>query len=337
VKISDFDTDDQVLIIAEIGNNHEGDFDLAIRLIDEAAEAGAQAVKFQTFIPALYSSQLDTVRMERLKKFQLRFFQFEKLADYARKAGQIFISTPFDLKSARFLGTIADGIKIASGDNTFGPLIDSVAETSKPMIVSTGLANTAQVKYTTLQIQNVWAQNKSDANLAILHCVSSYPVPPEEANLAAIPALSAILDGVTIGYSDHTLGVDAPVLAVALGARVIEKHFTIDNNYSEFRDHQVSANPDILKEMVKRIRDTEIFLGKGKIGMESCEQALETAIRRSVVASQNLEKGHKILGSDITWVRPSGGIPPGKEQLVLGKRLVRKISSGEMILSNDVA
>ncbi len=336
MKINDFDTDDQVLIVAEIGNNHEGNFDLAIRLIDEAAEAGVQAVKFQTFIPEHYSSQLDTARIKRLKEFQLSFTQFKRLADYARKAGQIFISTPFDLESAKFLGTIADGIKIASGDNTFEPLINTVAETGRPMIVSTGLADLAQVQSTAMQIKNVWTQNKCTANLAILHCVASYPVPPEEANLTAITALAATFDGVTIGYSDHTLGVDAPVLAVALGARIVEKHFTIDNNYSNFIDHQVSANPDTLKEMVNRIRDAEMFLGNGKIGMEKCEQPLETTIRRSVVAVHNLQKGHKILGSDITWVRPGSGIPPGKEKLVLGKRLVREISPGEMILSKDV-
>ncbi|MBT3906629.1 MAG: hypothetical protein HOB79_01455 [Rhodospirillaceae bacterium] len=337
MKLGSFNTNAEVLIIAEIGNNHEGDFDLARRLIDEAAEAGVQAVKFQTFIPEHYSSQLDSDRIAKLKGFQLSFEQFEQLADHARKAGQMFISTPFDLESARFLGGLADGIKIASGDNTFGPLIKTVAETNKPMIVSTGLADTAQVQNAAKLIQDTWDANGCTADLAILHCVASYPVPPKEANLAAIPILAAALNNVTIGYSDHTLGVDAPVLAVALGARIVEKHFTIDNNYSDFRDHQVSANPETLKEMVKRIKDTEVFLGSGAIGMEDCEQPIEAAIRRSIVAAHNLAAGHKILDTDITWVRPGGGIPPGEEDRVLGKELTRAIKPGEMILSEDLA
>lgn len=336
MKISNFDTDDQVLVIAEIGNNHEGDFNLALRLIDEAAEAGVHAVKFQTFIPEQYSSQLDTTRIERLKEFQLSFSQFEKLSEHTKQAGKVFISTPFDLESARFLGTIADGIKIASGDNIFEQLIKTVAETNKPMIVSTGLANTSQVQNAGRLINNVWAKNKCDAELAILHCVASYPVPSKEANLLAIPALAERLNNITIGYSDHTLGVEAAVLAVALGARIIEKHFTIDNNYSDFRDHQISANPNTLKEMIDRINDTEVLLGTGNIGMESCEQPLETAIRRSIVAKRDLPRGYKILASDIMWVRPGGGIPPGEEQQILGKYLLRGLVPGEMILSTDV-
>ena len=321
----------RVLVVAEIGNNHEGDMALAEDLIGRAAEAGADAVKFQTFRAEHYVSPRDAERFARLKGFELTGDEFSRLAKQAHAAGLLFVSTPFDLESARLLGDIADAIKIASGDNTFYPLIEEVAATGKPAMVSAGLAGLDDIRFAARLIQRTWHSAGIDQGLAVLHCVSAYPTPPEQANLAAVPALAQALPDLVIGYSDHTIGVDAAVVAVALGARVIEKHFTIDTQYSEFRDHQLSADPATFQTMVARIRETEALMGDGAIGAAPCEAPAETALRRSVAAARDLPAGHVVGADDITWVRPGGGIAPGQERLVLGRRLRAAVARGDMV------
>ncbi len=321
----------RVLVVAEIGNNHEGDVALAEDLIGRAADAGADAVKFQTFRTEHYVSPRDAERFARLKGFELTGEQFARLAEKARAAGLLFVSTPFDLDSARLLGRIADAIKIASGDNTFYPLIEEVAATRKPLMVSTGLAGLDEIRFAARLIQRVWRDAGVDQELAVLHCVSAYPTPPEEANLGAVAALSRALPEVVIGYSDHTIGTDAAVLAVAAGARVIEKHFTIDTQYSDFRDHQLSADPATFKTMVARIRETESLMGDGVIGTAPCEAPAETALRRSIAAARDLPAGHVVVPDDITWVRPGGGFAPGQERRVLGRRLRAAVARGDQV------
>jgi len=326
-----FTNRDRTLIIAEIGNNHEGDMGAAREMVDRAAETGVDVVKFQTFITEKFTSPVDPARIARLKQFQLSFDDFAELAERARAKGLMFFSTPLDLESARFLATIVDAIKIASGDNTFWPLIECCADSGKPMIISTGISGQDEIQEAVSRVNGRWAAGNIAGELALLHCIVSYPAPPEQANLGAIASLKAAFPNQTIGYSDHTMGLDAAVAAVAMGARIVEKHFTLANDYSDFRDHQLSADPDDMATLVRRIRAVEDMTGDGQLGTMACERDLVTPVRRSIAAGRDLAAGHVLAIDDIVWVRPGEGIPPGRENEVLNRRLNRDVTQGDLI------
>ncbi len=260
MKIGSFDTDRRVLVVAEIGNNHEGNYQLAAEMVRQAARSGVGAVKFQTMRAAHFVRRADSARFERLKRFELSGTQFASLSELAHELGLLFISTPFYLEAAGFLEPLVDAYKIASGDNDFFPLLDRVAHTGKPVIVSTGVSDLAQIAAAVGSLRAQWHAQSRTGELGLLHCVSSYPTPPEQANLRSIPFLAERFD-CTIGYSDHTLGTEAAVLAVAAGARIVEKHFTLDKHHSDFRDHQLSADPAEMEMLVKRIRRGRVAAG----------------------------------------------------------------------------
>lgn len=330
MKIGDFDTDRRVLLIAEVGNNHEGSYSLAEEMVGRAAEAGVDAVKFQTIVPERLVSPREEKRLAALRRFQFSYEQFAGLADTARRAGVLFLSTPFDMDSARFLTPLVPAFKIASGDNNFLPLIETIARTGKPIILSAGLADLEDVRRTKSFIESIWAKQGVDPGLAVLHCVVSYPTPAKDANLLAIRQLASL--GVTVGYSDHTLGIDAAVLSVAVGARIIEKHFTISKTHSDFRDHQLSADPADLAELARRVRMAEEMLGTEEKRVLEAEQPLSVAARRSIVAARDLPAGTALTWEDLDWLRPGGGVPPGRENELLARRLVCNLLRGEMIL-----
>jgi sialic acid synthase SpsE len=335
MKIVNNDLNNKVFIVAEIGNNHEGDFSVAQEMIGKAAENGADAVKFQTFIPEHISGG-DPLRLKRLQGFRFTNEQFEKLAKFASEQGIIFFSTPFDPVSAKFLNTIQPVFKIASSDNDYLSLIKTVASFGKPMIVSSGMAELVGLDLVCEEVNNVWSEKNINPGLALLHCVSSYPTPPEQANLNAITTLKKQFPEQIIGYSDHTLGVQAAISSVALGARIVEKHFTLDKNYSDFRDHQLSADPEDLKIMVEKIREVELLLGTGEKILQKNETEILGALRRSVAASRNLPIGTILTNDDLIWIRPGTGITMGKANQIIGKRLCRPLSYGELISSVDV-
>jgi N,N'-diacetyllegionaminate synthase len=332
--IGNKNTDDKPLVVAEIGNNHEGNMDNAIRLVHEAADCGVDAVKFQTFDTEHYISRSDNARFERLKSFELTHDQFEKLSSLTHSLGLLFLSTPFDIESARFLEPLVDAYKIASGDNNFYPLIDVVLKTDKPLIISTGASDLNQVTRTVNYIENNW-QQKKPVNLAILHCISCYPVPCDQINLQSIRVLSDKFKH-TIGYSDHSMGIDSSLIAIAFGARIIEKHFTLNKSFSSFRDHQLSSEPQEMRELVQKVNYISSMLGKNEKVIQPCETDVSQAIRRSIVANRDLPDGHVITWPDITWIRPAGGIPPGEEKILLGKKLQTRKYFGDMILEDDV-
>lgn len=334
MKIGRFDLTKNVLVVAEIGNNHEGKYKLAERLIGLAAAAAADAVKFQTIIPEKLIDHTNQQRLKQLNKFRLSFKEFERLSRFARKERVLFLSTPFDIESARFLKEIVPAFKIASGDNNFYPLIEYICSTAKPIIMSSGLANMAHIKLAKKFIERKWRERGIRQELAILHCVSRYPTPAAEANLLAIRELKKLK--VTVGYSDHTLGIDAAVLSVALGARIIEKHFTIDKHYSDFRDHQLSSDPKEFAQLVKGVRGAELLLGNGDISERSGEKDVVQGIRRSIAAAQALKAGATIAPEDLMWVRPGTGFPPGHEKKLIGKVLKRPVQKGEILFSEDV-
>ncbi len=257
------------------------------------------------------------------------------LAERAKEAGVMFVSTPFDIGSAEMLAGFAPAIKIASGDNDFFPLLGAVARTGKPVILSTGMLDLAGVERAKAHIEAEWAHAGIKGDLAILHCVAAYPTPDDQANLGAIRDLSKL--GVTVGYSDHTLGIDAAVLSVGLGARIVEKHFTLDKNLSDFRDHKISADPKEFAEMVRRIRHAEAMLGTGVKRPMPAEEPNIPLVRRAIVALRDLEPGTVIAAEHLTWVRPRRGLEPGREAELVGRRLGLGVAKGDPVLPEHLA
>lgn len=330
MRIGRSDTDVRVLVIAEIGNNHEGDIGLARELVERAAEAGADAVKFQTIRAERLVRRSEVARFQRLKRFELSMSAFAELGELAHMRGLLFLSTPFDFESARELVPLVDALKIASGDNTFESLVRTAVGSGKPIIVSTGLLDLMSVERLVGSIREHSTEGGGRTELGVLHCVSAYPVPPEQANVRAVATLRTALD-CTVGYSDHTIGIEAALAAVALGARIIEKHFTIDKQFSDFRDHHLSADLPEMRELVERIRRMEPVLGSGEKVPQPCELEGSIAFRRSLVAAGDLASGTALRLEDLSWLRPADGIPPGSEGLVLGRRLKRPLAAGERI------
>ena len=243
--------------------------------------------------------------------------------------------TPFDIQSAQFLNPLVPAFKIASGDNNFYPLIEAVASLNKPILLSGGIATLAELQYTVDFIRRIWNKNRTPQDLAVLHCVASYPTEKNEANLKAIESLKKL--NVTVGYSDHTIGIDAAILSVALGARVIEKHFTIDKNYSDFRDHKIAADPKDLAELVKRVREAEIMLGDGVKRAMPSEELNREKVRRSIAVRRDMKAGETLQVADLIWVRPGNGLAPGEESSVVGRPLAKPAKKGQILTMNDLA
>ena len=305
----------KTFIIAEIGNNHEGSFNVACKLIKEAKKAGVDAVKFQTFETKNYVNQNDFERFKRLKKFELTKEEFYKLSLLAKNNNLKFISTPFDINSAIFLNKIVDCFKISSGDNNYYQLIEQVLKFKKNTIISTGLLN---LKETINLYKFIKLLKFNNSKIAFLHCVSSYPTKEKEANLLSISFLKKKFP-FTIGYSDHTLGIHAAIAATVIGAKIIEKHFTLDNNYSKFRDHQLSLNPVNMKYLVDSIRSVEYMMGKEQKIIQLSEKKNFSSMRRSLYLSKNISKNSKIKAKDVSIVRPFVSLEPFDFNKVVGK------------------
>ncbi|HEY2602624.1 MAG TPA: N-acetylneuraminate synthase family protein [Thermoleophilaceae bacterium] len=334
MRIGDFDLAEHVLVVAEIGNNHEGDAGRARAMIEAAAEAGAPAVKMQTFRTRSFISSSDEKRIEQLSRFELTFDEFAELAQLARSHGMLFLSTPLDLESADFLEGVVDGFKIASGDNDFYPLIERVAASERPLVISTGASDVPTIERAVAAVEKVRGADAKDS-LALLHCVSSYPAEDDSANLLSIPFLAERFP-YTIGYSDHTLGGTAALAAVALGARLIEKHFTLEGIESDFRDHELSATPSALGGLLDAIAQLEQMLGTPAKQVGPAEAGIAEAIRRSIAAAGDLEAGRRLEPSDLIWVRPGSGLRPGEESALVGHTLKMPKRRGELLLADDV-
>lgn len=336
MHIGNVDLSQDVLVIAEIGNNHEGDFGRAADMIHAAAAAGVQAVKFQTIIPERLVSADQTARIAQLGRYAFSRDQFTELAGIARAAGVMFMSTPFALEAVSWLDELVPAFKIASGDNNFQQLLAAVAATGKPILLSTGMADLAGIKKSCRIIENAGLPGKTRSEIALLHCVSAYPTPAEEANLSAIATL-ARETGRVVGYSDHTLGIAAAALSIGVGARIVEKHFTLSKTQSEFRDHALSADPSELAALVTQIRLAQKLLGTGEKTPRPSEAATTATARRSIVARTALPAGHVLTDADMDWLRPGGGLQPGQENLLVGRRTACAVKQGQMILPEMVA
>lgn len=328
----------KTFIIAEAGDNHNGSRELAFRLIDKAVEAGADCVKFQTFITEEIISKRaekaeyqkvatgsDESQYQMVKKLELSFEQFRELQKYAEKRGITFLSTPFDIPSVEFLDSInIPCFKIPSGEITNLPYLIKIAETGRDVIMSTGMAELNEIE----SAINILREHGS-GDISLLHCNTEYPTPYEDVNLRAMLTLKEKF-GVRVGYSDHTQGIEVPIAAVALGAEIIEKHFTLDHNM-EGPDHKASLEPDELKQMVDGIRKTEKALGNGiKTASPSEKKNIQIA-RKSIVARRNIEKGEILTEENLAVKRPGNGISPMRWYEVIGTKAIRDFSEDEMI------
>ena len=322
------------LVIAEIGNNHEGSFDLASEMVEKAALSGVDAVKFQTFQTEKLTTILDKKRTAQLSQFQLTYHQFERLARLCAENNVVFLSTPFDLESVDFVAERAPAIKISSGDNRNFQLIERAARKQMPLILSTGLILENELEEVVNFIYGIWDSEGERPHLALLHCVSAYPTPAKEANLTAIKNLKKWTP--LVGYSDHTIGIDCATTAFIIGARIIEKHFTLAHDLSSFRDHALSATPEEMSKLTRKLADISKSLGSGEIRTEECEIPNVSSLGRSITAASCLNEGHLVTATDLIAVRPGGGLQPGNEGLLIGHRLLRECQKGEMITADMV-
>lgn len=318
---------EETYVIAEAGINHNGDFDTAKQLVQEAATVGANAVKFQIWDAPKLSSDSDFIK--DLSSWELKRDEWNELNNIANRRGIDFLASVFDQQSVDILTDFNPKfIKIASGDLTHTPLIDYIAAQDIPIILSTGMATMEEVSRAVRTIR------EHHDNLVLLHCISSYPVGIEQLNLRSIDVLRDAFY-LPVGYSDHTLGTLAPSVAVSRGARVVEKHFTLDKTM-EGPDQELSAEPDEFAAMVEQIRQIEKSKGEREIATQPVEEDSKTAMRRSLTARSTIKKGETISEDKVKVARPEQGIPPNQLTTVLGRLAGRDIETNESIRWSDV-
>lgn len=335
-----------VIVIAEAGVNHNGSIEIAKQLVDKAAEAGADFIKFQTFksekLVSKYARQADYQRrnigkesddsqLSMLKKLELSEEDHLELMDYCQKKGIKFFSTAFDLESIDYLHSLNLGLwKIPSGEITNYPYIKKIAGYGELVILSTGMCELSDIKAAYKVLTNNGIRKEQ---ITILHCNTEYPTPYEDVNLRAMTALKDEFE-VEVGYSDHTKGIEVPIAAVALGATVIEKHFTLDRNM-EGPDHKASLEPDELKAMVSAIRHIEQALGSGHKTVSESERKNITIARKSIVAACDIKAGEIFTEENLTVKRPGNGISPMKWDEVIGLKAIRNFAEDEIIEVED--
>lgn len=326
----------EVVVVAEIGVNHEGDIDAALRLLRLAAEAGADAVKFQTYTPARYASASDPERLARITGFDLGEAGFRRLAAAAQELNVPFFSTPLSEDVVPFLDGLCPVFKIASGDLTFEPVIRAAAATGKPVILSTGLGTVDEIDQAVEWIRAEIGDAPLAERLALMQCVSAYPTPIDQACVRSVPFLAERY-GVHVGYSNHTDGPEACLAAVALGASLIEVHFTDQKHGRTFRDHQLSMEPDDLRRLIASIKAVRACLGDYGKEPQPCEIAAKAAMRKGVVAAVPLEAGRILTRDDLMYARPATGFPAAALPSLIGRKLIRALGVGEIIAPEDLA
>lgn len=328
----------KVLVIAEAGVNHNGNINTALKMIDVAKQSGADIIKFQTAKPELVISRFaekavyqkkttgaDESQLEMCVRLHLKYSDYISLKQYCEKIGIQFLSTPFDLDSIEFLEELGCTMwKIPSGEITNLPYLIKIAETHKPIILSTGMSTLEEISDAITVLKE-----HGSGEITLLHCTTEYPAPIEDVNLRAMETMRQKF-GLKVGYSDHTQGIEIPVAAVAMGACVIEKHFTLDRNM-EGPDHKASLEPDELAAMVKAIRNVEKALGNGIKTPSPSEIKNIPIARKSIVAKKKILKGEFLTEENITTKRPGNGISPMRWKDVLGTRAVRDFCEDELI------
>ncbi len=334
-----------VIIIAEAGVNHNGSLDLAKRLIDVAVVAGADFVKFQTFKTELNVSKIAVKadyqkkntgdekesQYEMVKKLELSFEDFKELKDYCDEKAIGFLSTGFDYPSIDFLDNLGQSFfKIPSGEIINKPYLQHIAKKGKPVVMSTGMADMGEIESA---IQVIINEGLHRDQITVLHCTTEYPAPMEEVNLRAMSVIKEAFK-VNVGYSDHTPGIEIPIAAVAMGATVIEKHFTLDRNM-EGPDHKASLEPSELKDMVSAIRNLEMAFGDGIKRPATSEIKNLVIARKSVHYATDLGEGAVISLEHLIMKRPGNGISPMNYELLLGRKLNHSVRKDDMVKWED--
>lgn len=328
----------KVFIIAEAGVNHNGSLETAKRLIDVASEAGADAVKFQTFKAEklvckntrkaeyqMNTTDASETQYDMLKKLELTDIMHKELMAYCEKRNILFLSTPFDMDSIDYLNGIGiTMMKIPSGEITNYPYLKKIAQTHKPVILSTGMSTLEEVR----EAIEVLNKNGSE-DLTVLHCNTEYPTPFNDVNLEVLHTLRDEL-GVNVGYSDHSMGIEIPIAAVAMGATVIEKHFTLDKGMKG-PDHKASLEPEELRAMIRAIRNVEKALGSGLKEPSKSEIKNKVIARKSIVAMTDIAEGDILTEENLTTKRPANGISPMLWEKVIGTAAKRDFKKDELI------
>jgi len=335
VIIDRFDTSRRVFVIAEAGINHEGDVGQAREMVAAAADAGADAIKFQTYKTERLLMARETARIEQRRKFELPAEAFRALAAHAHERGILFLSTAFDGDSLRLIDELAPAFKISSPDFNNLALIRQALAAGKPLIMSTGMSDDARVEATLTFVRDRAGPEFLRRSVTLLHCVSLYPAPFADVNLHAIPYLAERF-GVDVGYSDHALGINMCLAAVALGARIVEKHFTLDKSMTGVRDHKLSADPGELGRLVEGIRQIEAALGTRSKRIAPAEAENLRSMRRGIVAAADLPAGAVLTEADLDVLLPCDGMSADRYFWALGKRVRRPVAAGEAIRVEDL-
>jgi len=335
--------DEPCFVIAEAGVNHNGLLETAFSLVDVAFYAGADAVKFQTFRPELLASptagkaayQQETTdasesQLAMLEKLALSFDDFAKVKAHCEKKGIIFLSTPFDYESAAFLDQLGmTCVKIPSGELVNLPFLAHIGSQKKPVILSTGMGSLEEVRAAVFTLEKAGCPG-----MAILQCVSNYPAAAADANLRAMHTLAQF--GYPTGYSDHTLGIEVALASVALGAAVLEKHFTLDKAM-EGPDHRCSLGPDELKALVAGVRAVQSSLGTGRKEAAVAERDTAMAARRSLFLRQAVAAGAVLRAEDLEALRPGDGISPAKFEQILGRKARHSLPARHKLTMEDLS
>ena len=328
---------EKVLIIAEAGVNHNGSLDMAKKLVDTAKECGADIVKFQTAkLDSLVSKSahmaeyqkknlgVEESQKEMLSKLLLDYDEFVELARYCKKAEIQFLSTPFDIESIHFLNDMQDIWKVPSGEITNYPYLVEIGKTGKRVILSTGMAEMEEIQAAIDVLKEY-----GTTDITILHCTTEYPAPIQDVNLNVMQNMRDFF-GYPVGYSDHTQGIEVDLAAVALGATVIEKHFTLNRNLPG-PDHKASLEPNELKTMVEGIRKIELALGSSEKRPSEVELKNRLVARKSIVARKAIKAGEELTEKNITTKRPGSGINPMKWNDIVGTKAIRDFEEDELI------
>lgn len=329
---------EHVCVIAEAGVNHNGSIELAKQMVDVAKDAGADYIKFQTFVPeklvskyapkAEYqklTTETDELQLQMLQKLALSKEEFIELKEYCDGIGIGFLSTPFDIDSIHFLENFnMDYWKLPSGEITNLPYLEEIAKTRRKVIMSTGMSTIQEIQDAVSVLESYQVPE-----IILLHCNSQYPTPYEDVNLYAMREIEQAT-GRKTGYSDHTIGIEVPVAAVAMGACIIEKHFTL-NQSMEGPDHKASLEPKELKRMIQSIRNIEQAKGAGKKKPSSSETPNLQIARKSIVACRPIKKGEIFSTQNLTTKRPGNGISPMKWNEIIGRKAIRDFSEDELI------
>ena len=332
-----------VLIIAEAGVNHNGSIETAKKMIDKAVDAGVDIIKFQTFKSEKLVSKSaqqaeyqkknignssDNSQLNMLKKLELSHTDHKELIEYCKQKGIKFFSTAFDLESVDYLHSLNLGLwKIPSGEITNYPYLKKIAQFGEPVILSTGMCEMQDIE---VAMKVLTDNGLSKDKISILHCNTEYPTPFKDVNLLAMNELKERF-GVRVGYSDHTKGIEVPIAAVALGAEIIEKHFTLDRNM-EGPDHKASLEPDELKAMVSAIRNIELALGDGHKTISESERKNIAVARKSIVAAKDIKAGEIFTENNLAVKRPGNGISPMDWENVIGKTAKKDFAEDELIV-----